>query len=422
MILVSLILTLSLVVFCFYRFKTIACPPVCLGLVWLISYVFIVAFNGVSSTNSFVYSFFFISYAFFCFGFFLIYPKGNKSSLKIFSTSLAINYSFLRLLLLVDFCISFGFCFFFIPYLSKETSLWTSINRSTTLDFLKNGIYGVFLNFLPIVSLFLFSLYLVTKNRRLLKYFFLSVPSLFPVFVLSSRGVWICIFIGFVFILLFVRKPDNKTIVFFGVILMVLFCLFFILTSLDKYSNAYSQMTFLEKMRYLFLSYFVNPSTAFVEWYQSPHDYYFGAHTFRFVLAVLNKIGFNISVPDTLQPFIEINGVRGNVYTVLYWYSSDFGFWWACIVQFSLGIVFGFLYKVVSLPKNSAFYFSSLMFLSLLMCPLFASFFSDLYFSIFSVWLQRAFFCYLLSKITIQNGSQNFLSTQPVALVSSKGK
>ena len=152
--------------------------------------------------------------------------------------------------------------------------------------------------------------------------------------------------------------------------------------------------------------YFSSSTVAFVEYMKSPKDYLYGANTFRFFIAILKSIGFNVNVPELIQEEIQFYGDKTNVYTVLHYYVRDFGIIYAFFIQFVLGIFYGVLYKKAILKGTfSPFYIAVL---SIFFFPLINQFFDDKYFSILSSWLQMIFWIWFFT-------SKSFLTLDELA-------
>ena len=124
-----------------------------------------------------------------------------------------------------------------------------------------------------------------------------------------------------------------------------------------------------------------------------------GKCTFRFFLAILSKIGFNIEVPKTVMDFTYVSGLRTNVYTILHWYSMDFGPVWGCLFQVILGMIFGVLYKNVKKYFNPDRF--NVLLLAMFMSIILGEFFCDTFMTHLSAWIQRIIWCYVLCKLLV---------------------
>lgn len=142
--------------------------------------------------------------------------------------------------------------------------------------------------------------------------------------------------------------------------------------------------------------YFSTSTIAFVEWIKTFNNYFYGINTFRFFVAVLSSIGYDIEVPSVVQEFIWVYGDITNVYTVLHYYAKDFGLVYALIIQLILGMIHGFFYEKSILYRGINPFFIAVQ--SLLYFPLINQFFDDKYFSILSTWIQLLFWIWLFTR------------------------
>lgn len=78
----------------------------------------------------------------------------------------------------------------------------------------------------------------------------------------------------------------------------------------------------------------------------------FGEETLYGIYAILNK--FELSSLDLSRhlEFVDFNGVSGNVYTSLRRYIHDYGYIGLYIVQFYIGVFYGFFYNLVRKRSN----------------------------------------------------------------------
>lgn len=69
-----------------------------------------------------------------------------------------------------------------------------------------------------------------------------------------------------------------------------------------------------------------------------------GSNTFRTVLKITNKIGYDTPPPPLIQKYVRVP-MPMNVYTVYQTYLMDFSYWGVLTIQFVLGIWHGYLYR-----------------------------------------------------------------------------
>lgn len=113
-------------------------------------------------------------------------------------------------------------------------------------------------------------------------------------------------------------------------------------------------------------------------------DYYgqFGSNVLRFFYAVLNAFGGNFVVNKTIYDYVNVP-VMTNVYTVMYPFYRDFGFYGISIFGFIYGFLFQGLYKFALNNYKLAQLTFAYIFPMLLM-----QFFGEYLFSNFSIFFQ----------------------------------
>lgn len=120
-------------------------------------------------------------------------------------------------------------------------------------------------------------------------------------------------------------------------------------------------------------------------------DVEWGANTFRSVLAVLHAIGFHVTAPPLVQPYVDIP-IPENVYTVHQPYIKDFGALGGSAALFVIGFLHAFLYRLATLRKPHAFF---VFLFALSLFPLVMQVFQDMYFSLLSMWVQYVIYAVL---------------------------
>lgn len=129
---------------------------------------------------------------------------------------------------------------------------------------------------------------------------------------------------------------------------------------------------------------------------------YFGRNTFRFFVAIFDVVFKTSNSSSLVQNFINIGNTSTNVYTFYQYYLYDFGFLYALIVQFLIGILHGISFKRMSMKKPFWIFLYSI-----LSYPLLMQFFQDQYFSIFSTWLQLIAIGFLILKTDLLFYAEN---------------
>lgn len=134
---------------------------------------------------------------------------------------------------------------------------------------------------------------------------------------------------------------------------------------------------------------------------QQIHSFYsrLDNNTFRTVYLWLNKIGFNFDIPPVVADFVFVP-YPTNVFTYLYPYYIDFGFFGAILICFFLGACHGYFH--IMAVNGSV---RHIIFASLLSFPLLMQFFSDQYFMWMSNWIYFVIVIVLCTRIQFSQPS-----------------
>jgi len=130
--------------------------------------------------------------------------------------------------------------------------------------------------------------------------------------------------------------------------------------------------------------YLLGSIPAFDQLIKNGSSYDMGLHTFRTVFAVLNFIGYDVSVKQLVQDFVYVP-MPTNVYTVYQPYYQDFGLFTAVLFQYFFGLVHGFIYRKATTFRPHPFY---VFWFAISMFPLISQYGGDSYFSLLSMWVQ----------------------------------
>jgi oligosaccharide repeat unit polymerase len=212
-----------------------------------------------------------------------------------------------------------------------------------------------------------------------------SVASAF-VYAAASSGR------GFVFWLLVIvlaiptvtrRIRARTAIVVAGLLAIAIFAAVGILLnkggSLDLDPGENAEGTYLS-----FVDYTVGSLPALGTFLGSPREWTYGTSVFRTVLALLQAIGFRVTPPPLVQPFVLIPRPH-NLYTVYQPYFGDFGWVGALGFQLVAGLVHGAIYARATKPAPSA---TSVFAYAVTLVPLVGQHTQDMYFSLLSTWVQ----------------------------------
>lgn len=138
-----------------------------------------------------------------------------------------------------------------------------------------------------------------------------------------------------------VRKKTRRLILFAIIMAAVMF---FGIAS-QKYVDQFSSLSIRDFIIKNFTGYFNLSSAAFVEWYKRGFVHTNGANTFRFIYAVLERIGIQVPVADINADFIFVEGTVTNVYTIAKTYIEDYGIVYMAFMLFLFGAIHAHFYK-----------------------------------------------------------------------------
>lgn len=402
MVLIGIIGCFMIMFFSWLKLKDPVAPPFILSIIWLLMYIIMMLRRNTVDLSSIYYISFFIGLCFFTAGFFIII--GNKSKRKCNAigekkSNLTFNPFFIKILFIIFVGLFMIYAWQVITFILRNYSFnfWQtlSIGRRTGTyrdSFIISYSRIMILAFTVVSSIIFFS-NPIRKNKR---FFLISllIASFFTV-TGENRGIIFMLVLAIFFSYIIVKSPKNIKIFFILQVVALMILIIFIVFSFMKFVYK-DQSNILEFIFYYLRLYFSTSTLAFVQWAELPHDYLYGANTFRFFLAILNAIGYNINVPKTVQEFVWVYGDLTNVYTVLQYYAKDFGLVYAFIIQLVLGMIHGFFYKESVLCNENKPFFIGIQ--SFLYFPLIDQFFDDKYFSIFSTWLQLIFWTWLFTR------------------------
>jgi len=401
MVLLSLFICIIILLASWKIWNDFLTPMFILSLEWTLMYLIILFSLGYQWTNNLYYITFAFGLLSFFMGFLISVPKRKikYKNIEQKKYKITFNVKAFYLLFILQLIIVLAILFGIIESLHDIhlDNLWRSIRNA----YQYSGIIGRFQLFVVIFPLVTFTVFMLNPQTRNKWYFILTFLVSIPVIFTMSRGGMIMILLALIFIFLNVKNYTNAKIAKWGLIGLIGIILIFSITSIWKFSNIIAlRNNPILILKFAFENYFISPMVNFVEWAQNPGEYLYGQNTFRFILAILNSIGFDVKVVGTVQKFNVIKMgdyfLVSNVYTVLHYYARDFGIWYSFIIEFFLGIFHGFLYKKSNFgSKVNLFY---MIMFALMMYPLFNQFFADIYLSTFSTWLQYYFWVWLITR------------------------
>lgn len=379
----------------FSTYKDIACPPFILGIIMTSIYVVVTIYAGQREISNIYYLCFLGAFLSFTIGFSLVCNHFTYSP-KPIQKNLIMRRGVRSIVLLIADSAAIYQIIYFLPYLQDGLSFFQSMRIAQRNDGVTAGIASAPLETVFYLMLALYILNPIRENRNGV---LLSVPCIVSVvFASAARTDWFYLLITIAFMFVFIKRVRSRKLLLIGILGVLGILSVFVWASYDyalMMGNSSPNSPF-DSIIDSLATYFALPSMAFVRWLQSGPIYYYGLYTFRFVCAVLSRLFPSIEVVNTVQPFYIINGLRGNVYTALHWYASDFGIPWMLLVYLLEGAVYAYFYKKMRAGTGGTVF--KIVMISMLMPPLCGQFFDEKIFSVFSIWLQRAIVLFVLTR------------------------
>ena len=382
-----------------YIFKKVYAPPVVLGVVFLISFMLIQFAYGNLENEYWFYACFIIAVIMFAIGFSIFNYKVTLSNKKL-EYHIEFNDFYFLIFVVIAYIIAMYQIIDMVPLLlASNINAWQTIRReySTSESISWLNLY------ISIFFLTLFTIYVIDNSKINKKNMLISIPCLIPVLLCANRGTWFMFIISCAFIFIFTNRPKNSVVLRICLVTVLIIALLVIVSSIWKYKGYFSSN--IEIMKNVSKLYFGSQFVAFRKRMTYSHNLNRGQNTFRFIIALFNSLGITKMQPvNIVQPFINIYGRWTNVYTGLSYYATDFGMWWAYIMEFIFGLIFGFLYKRVH--ESDEVHLFEIIMISMLMYPLINQFFDDKFLSVTSQWLKYFIFVWIFTRKKIINISK----------------
>ena len=302
------------------------------------------------------------------------------------------NYPFLLLLILIQIT---ALCLILVSFRSSissdfgENAVWTylgSQEESETVDpsaYLRNVVSATSI---VLILFYRWIDYKEKQNYRIVMIVEILIYTALTITRLTRSGILLAAFPLLFSLFIATEKGDKfifRTLMFSSAVFLVYFCLY----SQMKYWYLYTGKDFITVSLNQLSGYLSGGIVAFQKVFDGNlFPRLNGANTFRFFLAIGDKLFGTQNATELIQQYTYIGGSSfeiTNVYTFYHWYVCDFGLWFGLFMQFICGLFHGTLYKY--LHRGSMYgaffycYFSGVLFMQ---------FMSDLYFSTMSNWVQ----------------------------------
>ncbi|WP_338407596.1 O-antigen polymerase [uncultured Flavobacterium sp.] len=377
------------VLFNYYINETVGYPPFLYSLVWFVVVFF--HFLCVTFKLILVYELSFLSLLIYTIGV-MTFTLGGLATILKFNfenVNLGENFYFeisnkidiiliiITLIFLPIFIIkSYELAIEYIIYDSLFAGLRNSSVQEQDVGFSKYG-----LNF-AYVSFFLQSYqYVYNKNNKLK--LFLSAFILLVFCVFSTGRTFFILYLCLIFGVLIVFKKLKKKHLVYGISsVLLLFSTIGIL--LNKGGSAENNLK--ENISGIFesfMQYFIGGLSAFDSFIHTKYSNTYGENSFRFFYSMLYKMGIVENKPSDLVDQYASIPFDTNVYTIYKIYFQDFGLIFMIFIIFSMAILHTFFYlKAINEHK---FIYTFLY--SIMLYPLFMSFFQEQYLSLLPTWI-----------------------------------
>lgn len=395
------------VLFNYYLNKTAGYPPFLYSLVWFIVIFF--HFLCVTFNLILVYELSFVSLFIYTIGV-IVFTLGGlaiKLKLKVESVNLEEKLYFeirkkidviliiITLIFLPVFIIkSYELAIEYMIYDSLFAGLRNSSVQEQDVGFSKYGLNIAY------VSFFLQSYqYVYDKNNKFK--LFLSAFILLVFCIFSTGRTFFILYLCLIFGVLIIFKKLKKKHLLYGISsVLVLFSTIGIL--LNKGGSIENNLE--ENISGVFESfmvYFIGSLSAFDSFIHSNYTNTYGENSFRFFYSMLYKIGIVESKPSDLVDQYASIPFDTNVYTIYKIYFQDFGILFMMLIVFSMALLHTFFYlKAINGRK---FIYTFLY--SIMLYPLFMSFFQEQYLSLLPTWIYMIsivlFFKFFLKNVDL---------------------
>ncbi|MEK3760019.1 O-antigen polymerase [Paenibacillus sp. FSL P4-0338] len=394
MVYASIIGCILLAVLTWQKSKDIIAPSFILSSIWTVLYFVLLLRRNTVNLSSIYYSSFFVALLCFTMGFFFIVGNKRKEhSVEIqLKEKMSFNISFIRVALLIEIILFFYFLLKVGIYVSGNYSfnIFQTLSIGKTTGMFDEGIIisysrNAIISFSVVCGIVFFN-NPIKRNRN---YFLISfIIALFFSLTAGNRGIIFMLVLALFFSNIIIKKYSNKKIAIMLLLIVLIILVTFISFAYMKYVYEDRSDTTQFIMKQLRV-YFSTSMIAFVQWIETTWEYKYGANTFRFFAELLNGLGYDLSAVKAVQEYVYVYGDITNVYSVLHYYTSDYGLIYAFVIQVILGMTYGFIYKKAIINKKTTPFFIAV--LSILYFPLINQFFDDKYFSILSTWIQLIF-------------------------------
>lgn len=393
-IIILISLSISIIIY-----KDILSPAILITLPWLMSLILLIPSSLYYNANSIYFIYFSVGILIFNAGY-LITASGKRKNRRNKGAKLeiSVNNKLLKFIIILEVIFVLGNALLLLIYTKNNyvfNIYFTLKSGVASGDLNIYSIFGYLNNFIIAFTAFIIYIFIQFKNPKAKRLLVIQIiiGSVSNLLTLNRTSILLfCILVAIMFAVY--SNLRSKTIFKYAIIYGILGVIFFSVYNLAKYPYLLESQSALEVSLGNLFVYGSSSMVAFQSWIISDVDLLYGENTFRFSMKLLEAVGYDLSVPGVLQPFVSVGEyVTSNVYTFYHYYAEDFGLMYALLAQFLVGLLHGFLYKKMTYKNPFWVYIFSIS-----LYPLFMQFFQDQYISITSAWIQLIFFGLILFK------------------------
>lgn len=392
----SILIILFLIILSLVIYRDVLCPTVIIGIPWLISMCLLLFSEFDYDVNSIYFLYFVVGIIVFNIGFFL-FSSGKKRVIKgeKTNTDIIVNNHIIRSIIVCELIIILCYSLYLFKYIISNYT-YNILFTLKSADFSGLGYLNTFIIAFTAYVLFIYIKAKNFKNRKLILIIQIIIGSMTALLTLGRTVILLyCLLLLVIYAI--IRKYSNRLIIIYLLTFCTIGIVFFSVYNLMKYPYLLENNTMFEVALNSFLTYTSSSLVAFQQWASLEPEFLYGGNTFRFFYAILASVGYDMNVQELTNTFINIsNQDTSNVYTFYYYYAKDFGFTYALIIQFILGIIYGYLYR-----KMIGMKFIWIYLYALSVYPLVMQFFQDQYFSLLSTWIQYSIWGIVLFKTNL---------------------
>lgn len=192
-------------------------------------------------------------------------------------------------------------------------------------------------------------------------------------------------------------KKKNRRLFLFALV-FILFV--FLRVALQKNPDEYGSVSRVEFYLRNISNYTNLSSAAFVEWYKNGFEHTNGKNSFRFLYAVLNKLGVatRSNIGENFGGlFVTYKGMSTNALTVARAYVEDFGVVFMAVMLNLFGLIHGAIYKRAVVYRG--LYQMRFALINAMLCiPLFYQILTNQYLNVLSGWIQYVIWIVLFTQ------------------------